>query len=64
LLRGIVFFRRVHVEHAQTVRVEAADFVFMNLAGADLVVEKNRPQLAALQLCAQQRRAAGSVNGV
>ncbi len=64
LQRGVVVRWRIHVEKAQALGIEAADFIFVNFAGANFVVEKNRPQLAALELLVQKRCDAASVNSV
>ena len=64
LQRRVVVRWRIHVEKAHAFGIKGADFIFVNLAGAHLVVEKNRPQLAALKLLVQERCDAASINSM
>ena len=55
----------VHVEKAQTLGIEPADFVFVNFARANLIgYSKDRAQFAALELFTQKRRDAAPVRGM
>ena len=60
----LVVLRAVHVEKAQTLGIETADFVFVNFAGANLVYSEIGRSSPRSSCSSQKRRDAAPVSGM
>src|SRR5262245_46202260 len=61
---SLIIVGRIHIQKAQTFRIEAADYVLVNLTGLNFIEKIYRPQFTPVQLSLEQRQHRGAVDGV
>src|SRR5215510_5485892 len=61
---SLIIVGRIHIQKAQTFRIEAADYVLINLTGLNFIEKINGPQFTPVQLSFKQRQYLGAVDRV